>query len=90
MANHKDAEKRARQSEERRIRNRSWRTRLRNQVKKIRDAIASKDVATAQALLPETVSVLQRGVSKGVLHPRNAARRVSRIAQALQALKKQS
>ena len=88
MATHKDAEKRARQAEERRIRNRSWRTRVRNQVKKMRDAIGSKDVAAAEAMLPEVVSILQKVASKGVLHPRNAARRISRLAQAVQALKK--
>jgi small subunit ribosomal protein S20 len=88
LATHKDAEKRARQSEVHRIRNRAWRTRLRNQVKKIRETIAAKDLATAESLLPETVSVLQRAVTKGVLHPRNASRRASRIAKAIQALKK--
>ncbi|MBN1334430.1 MAG: 30S ribosomal protein S20 [Deltaproteobacteria bacterium] len=90
MATHKDAMKRARQSEEQRIRNRAYRTRMRNQVKKIRDAIAAQDLATAEALLPQTVSILQRIASKGVIHPRNAARRIRRIAQAVQALKKQA
>lgn len=89
MANHKDAAKRARQAEERRIRNRSYRSRMRTQIKKLREAIDTGDLATAEALLPETVSVLQHTAQKGIIHPRNAARRVSRLAHAVNALRPQ-
>ncbi len=83
MANHKDALKRARQANERRLRNRSYRSRMRNQIKQIRAAIDAGDAEKAQALLPETVSIIQHVAQKGIIHKRNAARRVSRLATAV-------
>jgi len=83
VANHKDAIKRARQSSERRLRNRGYRTRMRNQIKKLRSAIEAGDVDTAKALLPDTVSIIQRVSQKGVIHKRNASRRVSRLTHAV-------
>ena len=83
MANHKDAIKRARQSDERRLRNRAYRTRLRTHVKQLRAAIDAGDAETARAMLPETVGIIQHVAQKGIIHKRNAARRVSRLAQAV-------
>jgi small subunit ribosomal protein S20 len=83
VANHKDALKRARQANERRLRNRSYRSRMRNQIKQIRAAIDAGDAEKAQALLPETVSIIQHVAQKGIIHKRNAARRVSRLATAV-------
>lgn len=89
MANHKDALKRARQAEERRLVNRTYRTRLRGQIKKLRAAIEAGDAEAAKALLPKTVSVIQHTATKGVIHKRNAARRVSRLAQAVNGMAKE-
>ena len=83
MATHKDAMKRARQSQERRLRNRHYRTRMRNQIKTLREAIENGEGETARDLLPGTVSTIQRVAQKGVIHRRNAARRVSRLAKAV-------
>ncbi len=83
MANHKDALKRARQSNERRLRNRHYRSQMRNHIKQIRAAIDAGDAEQAKALLPKTVSVIQHVAQKGIIHKRNAARRVSRLAQAV-------
>lgn len=78
MPNHKSAEKRMRQSEGRRLINRSNRTRLRTQIKKLHTALAAntKDV---NELLPATVSVIDKAVQKGVLHKNAAARHKSRL-----------
>jgi small subunit ribosomal protein S20 len=89
VANHKDALKRARQADERRIVNRAYRTRLRTQIKKLRAAIEDGDVETAKALLPETVGVIQHTATKGIIHKRNAARRVSRLAKAVNGMAKE-
>lgn len=88
MATHKDAEKRARQSEQARIRNKSYRTRMRNEIKKLNEAIDAGKHAAAEAQLRETVSVIQRVAQKGVIHSRQATRRVSRLAQQVNALRK--
>ena len=78
MPNHKSAEKRVRQSEKRRAINRSNRTKVRTYIKKLRSAMesGSKDVAQ---VLPETISVIDKAVQKGVLHANAAARYKSRL-----------
>ncbi len=86
MATHKDALKRARQSIERRLRNRHYRSRMRNQIKALRAAIDAGDAAAAQALLPVAVSTIQKTAQRGVIHKRNAARRVSRLTLAVNAI----
>ena len=80
MPNHKSAEKRARQNEKRRQRNRGSRGKLRTGVKKLRAALEGGDKG-AQALLPETVSLIDKAVQKGVLHRNAAARYKSRLAK---------
>ena len=78
MPNHKSAEKRVRQTERRRVINRSNRTRLRTAMKDLRGAL-SKDSKTAAELLPKTVSEIDKAVQKGVLHRNAAARHKSRL-----------
>lgn len=78
MPNHKSAEKRVRQSERRRLVNRSNRTRLRSSVKDLRSALDG-DAKQAAALLPKTVSEIDKAVQKGVLHRNAAARHKSRL-----------
>ena len=86
MANHKDALKRIKQNDKRRIRNRAFRTKMRNQIKALRGAVDSGDVDDAQAKLRTAVSVIQKLASKGVIHPNQAARRVQRLAKAVKGM----
>lgn len=79
MPNHKSAEKRVRQNEKRRDINRGNRGRLRTGVKKLRAALESGDTGAAQGLLPQTVSLIDKAVQKGVLHRNAAARYKSRL-----------
>jgi small subunit ribosomal protein S20 len=79
MPNHKSAEKRMRQNEKRRLVNRSNRGRLRTGIKKLRDALEGGDAGAANGLLPETVSLIDKAVQKGVLHRNAAARFKSRL-----------
>ena len=85
MANTKSAEKRARQNVVRRARNQSVRTQVKSAVKHAREAFATKDVAASQQALRDAMKTLSTAASKGVLHKRNAARRISRLARALRA-----
>jgi small subunit ribosomal protein S20 len=71
--------KRRRQGEVRRIRNRAVRTRVRNAIKELRTAITGGDAAKVKSLLPQTVSAIDVGVRKGVLHSNNASRAKSRL-----------
>ena len=77
MPNHKSAEKRMRQSEKRRVTNRNSRGRLRTGIKRLRAALAG--AGDAQALLPETISIIDKAVQKGVLHRNAAARYKARL-----------
>jgi len=81
MPNHKSAEKRDRQNKKRNAINTSHRTRLRNQIKKLRTAITAGDKDQAQSLLAATISVLDKSIQKGVLHRNAAARHKSRLTQ---------
>jgi small subunit ribosomal protein S20 len=83
MATHKDAIKRAKQSERARIRNRHYRTMMRNRIKDVRAAVEAGKVADAQAALREAMSVIHRVASKGVIHRNQAARRISRLNAAV-------
>ena len=86
MPNHKSAEKRVRQSEKRRAINRSHRTKVRTYIKKLRSALDGGSPQDVQTILPETISVIDKSVQKGVLHANAAARYKSRLtAQANQA-----
>ncbi|MGC8916299.1 MAG: 30S ribosomal protein S20 [Thermoanaerobaculum sp.] len=80
--------KRKRQNEVRRLRNRAVRTRVRNAVKALRQAVAAGEVKTVLSLLPKTVSVIDVGVRKGVFHKNTAARLKSRITSQAAALLK--
>ena len=79
MPNHKSAEKRVRQSERRRLINRGNRTKLRTSIKKLRSALESSDKSQSAALLPQTISEIDKAVQKGVLHRNAAARHKSRL-----------
>ncbi|MBN2799632.1 MAG: 30S ribosomal protein S20 [Deltaproteobacteria bacterium] len=90
MAHHKDAIKRNKQNETRRLRNRHYRTRMRNQIKNVRAAIEAKDVETAQTQLKEAMSVIMHVAGKGVIHRNQASRRVARLNAAVKALVQQA
>lgn len=87
MANHRSALKRHRQSEKRRQHNQAIKTQLRHVVRRVREAIGTKDVGAAGEGLARANRALDRAVTKGVLHRNNAARRISRLAHAVHRLK---
>lgn len=82
----RQARKRHRQSLERRMRNRSTRTRVRRQMRLMRVTIEEGDAAKIKEMLPETFSVIDVGWRKGVLHRNTASRYKSRMARQAQAV----
>ena len=68
--------------------NTAKRSRVRNAVKKYESAIANNDVATAEKLLVETISLIDRAKSDGIYHDNTARRKISRLSKQLDALKK--
>lgn len=88
MANIKSAEKQNRQRLRRETRNSSQKSAMRTAIKKLRAAIAAKDAKQAKTLLPAAVTLLDRAGRKGVIKRRAAARTVSRLTVAVNALGK--
>ncbi|MFN7931322.1 MAG: 30S ribosomal protein S20 [Blastocatellia bacterium] len=86
MPNHVSAEKRDRQNAKRNAINTASRSKLRTSVKKLRAALTTKKADDAQALLPATISALDKAVQKGVLHRNAAARHKSRLTSHVNAL----
>ncbi len=81
MANHKSAEKRVRQNAKRNEINRSNRSKLRTQIKKLRSAVSASDKKLSGELLNPTVSVIDKAVNKGLIHKNTAARYKSRLTK---------
>ena len=86
MANHKSAEKRARQSSKRRERNSNAKSSVRTWEKKLRAAVSSKDSKAAQELLREFTSRIDKAAQKGIVHVKAASRKVARISSQISAL----
>jgi len=86
LANHKSAIKRARQSEEQRVRNRSRKTRMKNVIRDLDEAIAGKSPEKAAEQLKKAISVIAKTASKGVVHKNTASRKISRLTREVNAL----
>ncbi|AFL54719.1 small subunit ribosomal protein S20 [Sinorhizobium fredii] len=86
MANTTSAKKATRKIARRTAVNKARRSRVRNFVRKVEEAIASGDQALAAAALQAAQPELMRAATKGVLHGNTASRKVSRLAQRVKAL----
>ncbi len=81
MANIKSQIKRNRTNEAARLRNKSVKSALKTAVRQAREAIAAGDAATAQAASAKAARLLDKAVSKGVIHTNQAANRKSALAK---------
>ncbi len=84
MANHQSAIKRMHQNERRRIQNMSYKSSIRTAVKKFLRAAGEKS-SDAQQLLRTAISLLDKGVSKGIVHRNTASRKIAGLSKKLQA-----
>ena len=85
MATHASALKAHRQSLKNREHNRQFRARLRNALKSVRTAIDGNDLAGARTALKQTISLIDKMVSKGIIHRNAAGRYKSRLTTRLAA-----
>ncbi len=86
MAHTISALKQWKQSEVRRARNHAVKSALRTQIKKVQTAVEKKDAAAAKAALQEAYSLIDRAVSKGVIHKNNGSRHKGRLSANVNAL----
>ena len=81
LANHKSAEKRARQNEKRRIRNKAVKTRIKHVTKEVRLASGEASKEEALAKLQAAQSIVDKALKKGAIHKKTAARKISRLSR---------
>ncbi|WP_022668328.1 30S ribosomal protein S20 [Desulfospira joergensenii] len=84
MANHKSAKKRAKQSQVRRLRNKSAKTSLKTLEKKVRAAKEAGEDAKDE-LMRQTQSALHKAAKKGIIHKKTASRKISRLSKLVNA-----
>ena len=90
MPQHRSAAKALRQSLKRRLRNKSIKTRVKTEIKKFLATLEHGSIEEAEEAFRRAQSILQRAVSKGTLHHRTVARKISRLAEKLNAKKAQA
>jgi small subunit ribosomal protein S20 len=79
MANTTSARKATRKIARRTEINKARRSKMRNFVRKVEEAIATGDRAQALAALKEAEPVIVRSAQKGIVHRNTASRKVSRL-----------
>lgn len=86
MANTTSAKKAARKALVRMEINKTRRTRAKTDVRGVEEAIASGDKELALAALAKAEPTLARVAQKGVMHPRTASRKTSRLTARVNAM----
>jgi small subunit ribosomal protein S20 len=81
MANHPSAARQWRRSVRRNAITGKNKSALRTQIKKLREAIQQKDKETAEKILPQTISLIDKSVKKGTIHNNKGARYKSRLSR---------
>ena len=87
MPNIKSQKKRVITNEKANLINTAKRSRVRNAIKKYEAAIEAKDVATAETLLKETISLIDIARYDGIYKDNTASRKISRLTKQLNAIK---
>lgn len=86
LATHSSAIKRHKQSLKRQSRNTAAISGVRGVVKKVREAVKEGKAEGAKTALANAVKLLDKAVTKGVLHRNSASRRVSRLTKAVNSI----
>ena len=86
MANIKSAKKRIKVNEMRAARNKAIRSKVKTAIKKVDAAVLSGDKDTARKVFNEAEVIIGQAAGKGVYHKNNSARKISRLAKALNSL----
>ena len=81
MPNTASAKKRLRQNEKIRLRNRSAKSAMRSQIRKVREAVQAGDSEKATAELRLAQKKLDKAASKNLIHKNAAARTKSRLVK---------
>ncbi|MEC8653286.1 MAG: 30S ribosomal protein S20 [Planctomycetota bacterium] len=86
MAHSKQANKRIRTSEKKRVDNTARMSRMKTETKKLHAAVAEGDKAKAQELLTLVCSCLDKAAKQNVIHRHTASRRKGPVMKAVHAM----
>jgi small subunit ribosomal protein S20 len=87
MPNSKSAEKRLRQNVVRRLRNRTVKSSIRSQLRKVREAVSAGDMDKAEQEYRSAAQKLDRAGQRNIIHRNKAARTKSRLQRMIKAAK---
>ncbi|MDE5592973.1 MAG: 30S ribosomal protein S20 [Clostridiales bacterium] len=87
MPNIKSAKKRVLITKKKNARNRSDRSKVNNAIKAFNKAIDSANIDEAERLLPITMSIIDKGVTAGIMHKNAAANKKSALRKRLSDIK---
>lgn len=88
MAVHKSAKKRIRRNARVAAANKSRTSETRTGLRKVEEALKSGDYKQAVDALKAAQPMLHRAAAKGIVHKKNASRKISRLSARVKALKK--
>ena len=77
MSKNQSVQKRIRQAEKSRLRNKHYKSLMKNVIKRVKSAGTK---AEAESLYPEAASIIDSIAGKGIIHKNNAANKKSRLA----------
>ncbi len=81
MAKSRTPLKRARNAEKSRLRNKSMKSELKSSIKNYEASLTANDLDATRENLLQVTSLIDKGVSKGILHKNTAARKKSKLAK---------
>ena len=87
MAHSLQAKKRVKQNAKRKVINRARKSQIKTQIKRYETALSAGDVETAEKEYKLVTKKLDKTASTSTMHKRTAARKKSRLAKKLNALK---
>ena len=88
MAKSRTPAKRARTAEANRLRNKSFKTKLKSSIKRFEETLGQTevDVETARENLLQATSLIDKSINKGILHKNTAARKKSALNKKFNAI----
>jgi len=86
LATHKSAEKRDRQNKKNRQRNIAAKSALKTKIKSVIAGVEIKNKENSTSALKAVIPALNKAASKGLIHKKNASRKISRLTKKVNAV----
>jgi small subunit ribosomal protein S20 len=87
LATHKSAEKRNRQNKKNRERNVAAKSALKTKIKSVLAEVETKNKENSTKVLKSVIPALSKAAAKGLIHKKNASRKISRLTKKVNAIK---